>query len=289
MMIWQLGVLVTALIIKHGAFGDFLLCIGTMQAIAAKYAETILITSSKYKEIAERLNIFKEIIIDDRPKIYEMGEFSILKNEIKKYAPFEMIYDLQWSRRTRMYFHFLFNRKMGPWVAPFKKADIPFVPKSNFRDTEISKATGLKITSPDLSMFGNISADIPPDPFFLLIASSSASSKGMKKRWPLSKYKDLADSIAKIGVTPVVLGATINGITSMESPSIDCLACLGRRAVGVVGNDTGPTHFLALIGCDIITLFGCGANPENVCLPDVRFIQKKSIDDIEVDEVLAML
>ena len=65
------------LIIKHGALGDFILSFGPFKAIRDYHLNDhiILLTNSIFKEFAEESNYFDEIIIDDRPSIWNTKKY----------------------------------------------------------------------------------------------------------------------------------------------------------------------------------------------------------------------
>ena len=62
------------LIIKHGALGDFILSFGPFKAIRNYHTNDhiVLLTTNAFKEFAEESNYFNEIIVDDRPPIWNI-------------------------------------------------------------------------------------------------------------------------------------------------------------------------------------------------------------------------
>ena len=60
------------LIIKHGALGDFVLSFGPFKAIRNYHLNDylVLLTTGKFEEFAQESNYFDEIIIDNRPSLW---------------------------------------------------------------------------------------------------------------------------------------------------------------------------------------------------------------------------
>ena len=89
------------LVIKLGALGDFCLSIGMMKAIRKKHpkAHLTLLTGSGMVKIAEQSGFFDEILIDNRPR-YNLKKWWYVCQKVLADMPFDLIYDLQSSRRT---------------------------------------------------------------------------------------------------------------------------------------------------------------------------------------------
>lgn len=93
------------------------------------------------------------------------------------------------------------------------------------------------------------------------------------KRWPPERFALLGNHLARAHQARVVLvGAaderplaqTIAGL--MSSPAVNLAGCLNLGELGAlsevadlyVGNDTGPTHVAAAVGCPTLAIFGPG-------------------------------
>ena len=95
------------LIIKHGALGDFILSFGPFKAIRDYHLRDhiVLLTNGIFKEFAEESNYFNEIIVDDRPSIWDAKKMFKLANLLRR-KNFYRIYDLQTSQRSSFYYNF---------------------------------------------------------------------------------------------------------------------------------------------------------------------------------------
>jgi ADP-heptose:LPS heptosyltransferase len=96
------------------------------------------------------------------------------------------------------------------------------------------------------------------------------------KRWPAERFAELAAGAglpvavvggrAEAGIAAQILAAAPGALDLTGRTSFAELAALGRRADWAVGNDTGPTHLLAVAGCPTLALFGADSDPA-LCAP----------------------
>jgi ADP-heptose:LPS heptosyltransferase len=134
-----------------------------------------------------------------------------------------------------------------------------------------------------------------PGRFALLIPGASPGRPG--KRWP--HFPALA---ASLGLPALVLGtaaeAPLAEAITAAAPAARSLvgqtgfaeiAALARRASFAVGNDTGPTHLVAAMGCPTLALFGEDSDPA-LCAPrgaSVRVLRQASLAGLSVATVSA--
>jgi ADP-heptose:LPS heptosyltransferase len=121
------------------------------------------------------------------------------------------------------------------------------------------------------------------------------------KNWPYAKFADLASRLpSEIGLpAAIVVGpaeseslAPIGGRLLAAPPIISNLplmtvAALISRASFYVGNDSGPTHLAAAVGCPTVALFG----PSDPAVwaprgPRVRVIRHEPLAELPVRSVL---
>ena len=69
------------------------------------------------------------------------------------------------------------------------------------------------------------------------------------------------------------------------------IAALARGAVAAVGNDTGPMHIVASVGCPATVIFSAASDPDLTAPRGarVRLLQCDRMVDLAVDEVRASL
>ena len=78
-------------------------------------------------------------------------------------------------------------------------------------------------------------------------------------------------------------------LTGQTSPGDLC--DLARAARFAIGNDTGPIHLTATVGCPTIVLFSHDSDPA-LCAPRgaaVTVLRRPSLTDLTLAEVLAAL
>ena len=108
-----------------------------------------------------------------------------------------------------------------------------------------------------------------PGRFALLVPGSAPHRPD--KRWPAEElFGELAAWIStKREIRPVILGVEDEGdslaavilrpaptaLNLIGRTSLFRVAALARRAVAAIGNDTGPMHLIAMVGCPSVVLF----------------------------------
>jgi ADP-heptose:LPS heptosyltransferase len=96
------------------------------------------------------------------------------------------------------------------------------------------------------------------------------SASAETKRWPAARYAELADSLARqglscavvVGPAEVRLAAKVTAAARSALPALGAdldsveLAALLARARVVVSNDSGPMHLAAAVGTPVVAFFG---------------------------------
>lgn len=102
------------LIIKHGAFGDIIQALGTIQDIASHHGGMVdVLTHKTYAPLFKKLPYVNHIILDDR-KATTYRHFKKLYQTLK-HQNYKVVYDLQNSTRTTLY-RWLFLRHI-PFIS----------------------------------------------------------------------------------------------------------------------------------------------------------------------------
>lgn len=102
------------LIIKHGAFGDIIQALGTIQDIASHHGGMVdVLTHKTYAPLFKKLPYVHHIILDDR-KATTYHHFKKLYQTLK-HQNYKVVYDLQNSTRTTSY-RWLFLRHV-PFIS----------------------------------------------------------------------------------------------------------------------------------------------------------------------------
>jgi len=295
------------LIIKLGALGNIVLSLDAFAAIRAHHpsARISLLTRAAYAGWLAGSPWFDEVLVDTQPQWWNLPEVYRLRRMLTGPA-FSRVYDLQTSGRSSHYFR-LFPRDRGPeWSGIAPGCSHPDRDPNRGRMHDIERLAGqlrqagisampraeLSWCHGDIGRFG-----LPRD--FVVLVPGSAPHRPVK-RWPAARYQSLAEALRARGFTPVVVGsASERSIARDITAALDLtgqtgfgdLADLGRAARFAVGNDTGPMHLLAAVGCPSVVLFSNGSDPA-LCAPrgrDVRVLRRPDLAALEVDAVLAEL
>jgi len=294
---------VKILAIRHGALGDVVQALGPFQAIRRHHpdAHLVALTGSAFAELLQASGWFQEVWVDDRPSILHLPTLVATIRRLRA-AGFSAVYDLQTSARTAWYFTLM----GGPrWSGVAPGCSHPHDNPNRIqmhtvdRQAEQLRIAGIdEVAPPDLDWFG---ADIGrfrlPESFALVVPGGSKHRPA--KRWPY--YPALARALNGRGMTPVVIGAAdesdLGRAILAEAPgAIDLtgrtslleLGSLARRARLAIGNDTGPVHATAALGCPSLVLFSEESDPAR-CAPrgdKVETMRRIHLKDLPVTDVL---
>jgi ADP-heptose:LPS heptosyltransferase len=262
------------LVIRLGALGDFALSFGPFAAIRAHHAtdDITLLTTAPFADLARRTPWFDRVVIDHRPGWWDVPGLLRLTRDLRGY---DLVYDLQTSARSSRYFR-LAGRP--PWSGIAAGCSLPHANPARDamhtleRQREQLEMAGITVfPPPDLSWLAGTIA-LPSRPFGLLVPG--AAPHRPRKRWPAARFADLAGVLHLRGLTPVVLGTAAEAplaatITTACPAAIDLtgrtslpdIASLASAAALAVGNDTGPMHLAAAVGCPCVVLFSDDSDP----------------------------
>ena len=305
-------------VIKLSAFGDFMMAMGYFKAIREHHKEDhiTLITTKSFKDLAETSGYFDAIIIDERPKLKDLKAVLSWRDILKEQA-FDRVYDLQANTRTALYYYVMWaipcifkGRGVPEWAGTARFCDF-YTPDERKKDIhayergkKILRVAGIEdVGLPDIHwMKGAIELfDLPQH--YAVLVPGCAPTRPLKK-WPAEHYAGLDKYLLKKGITPVLVGgpaelvigeklqeAVPEVINLIGQTSFYDLATLGRHSAFAVGNDTGPTHVLALSGCPTLTLFSIDSDPikSRPIGAHAKHIRRDDLEELSVDEVVETL
>ena len=296
------------LIIKHGALGDLIQVTSSLKSIRHKYPESkiTLLTDIKFKFFSDRIIFVDEIIYENRPSFLRIDKWLIIISKIIL-RNFNIVFDLQNSDRTSIYHFFLrlFNSKII-WSGNRRGGRFKYHPK-NFESIPIKDRIKNQLAlmnieiydKPDINwMMNKDIINLPNNKFVILLPGSSPEHK--HKRWPAEKFAELANYLKEKNIDSIVLGQSHSegeelkkikllapNIIDFSDQDLDCLATTASKAIGAIGNDTGPTFIAAAAGCPITWLLSNHTDPNITQLlgSKVNTLKKDNISDITTDEV----
>jgi ADP-heptose:LPS heptosyltransferase len=298
------------LIIKQGSFGDIIVASGAAQDICNHHRndEISVLTDPAYRKIFARLPGVAHTIADAREPRWRLDLMYSLYRRVN-FDSFDMIYDLQKTRRNAFY-HRWFVKKAA-WSGCAKGCSHPYiVPEFGTMSGQEEFALQLRVagvpvrytTEPDLSWFvedvsGVLQDAGVTDPYVVLMPG--ASERHAHRCWP--RYAELADTLINEGICVV----TVPGPAELKSGiSMPGIALTGDRgyldffqlggvlqgAAFAVGNDSGQTHLAAHLGTHGLALYGpITRYMNNMKRRNFSCLAKDNIGDITVDDVMPFL
>jgi ADP-heptose:LPS heptosyltransferase len=301
------------LVIKLGAFGDFIQALGPMAAIRRHHpnAHITLLTTPPFLTLARESGYFNDIWTDSRPSWIKLKEIGALRRRLQS-GKFTRVYDLQNNDRTALYLWLtgLTQASRPEWVgaafgashrnnSPQRIAGHAFdghqqtLALAGIQDVGIDRLEWVRADAGRFNL---------PHPYILLVPGSAPARP--EKRWPATSYGELARHLYGWGYTPVVIGTLQEadlGKTIMEGcphvinlcgqTAMTDLVALARDASCAIGNDTGPVHLIAPTGCPTIVLFSGHSDPLRHAPKgdNVRTIQNDNLNSLKVEEVLGQI
>ena len=295
------------LVIRLGALGDFILSAGPFAAIRAHHpdAQITLLTTQPFAELGRQAPWFDQVWIDRRPRWWQIGKILDLRRRLQS-GGFHMVYDLQTSDRSSSYF-----RLMGcpPWSGIAKGCAFPdtnpercLIHTIERQARQLADAGIAPIPVPDFSWLRADIAGYDLNAPYALLCPGGAPHRPAK-RWPWENFAQLAQSLADRGIQPVLVGtgaeadelaAIAQAVPGAQNlcgrTSLFQLGELARHAVLAVGNDTGPMHVIAAIGCKTWVLFSAESDPAR-CAPrgSVTVLRRPDLRQLAVADVIASL
>lgn len=300
------------LIIKLGALGDIVQALGPMAALRAhhRHDRITLLTTRPYVDFIEPSGYANDIWLDTRPKLFDIGAWRALRRCLLR-GDFTRIYDLQTSDRSSFYHRLYFPNKPPQWSGIARGCSHPHAnPARNAMHTIERQREQLKMAGVPMAGFDDpatldldwISADTAefelPARYALLVPGGAAHRPA--KRWPADNYAALARDLAAGGATPVLIGgddetalcdaiaeAAPSTVNLVGRTSLLQLGELARRAERAIGNDTGPMHLIAAIGCPSAVLYSHESDPA-LCAQRgraVTIVRRPSLENLSLAEL----
>ncbi|HTS94601.1 MAG TPA: glycosyltransferase family 9 protein [Stellaceae bacterium] len=295
------------LVIKLGALGDVVQALGPMAAIRRHHADAriVLLTSAPFVGFLGRSPYVDEVWLDERPRLIDLPGILRLRRRLRA-GRFARVYDLQTSDRSSFY-----HRLMGPGARP-EWSGIARGASHRHADPERERMHTLERQRNQLRLAGIAEVPLPdlswadadlhafglPERYAVLVPGGAPHRP--EKRWPIERYRALAELLDARGVMPLTIGGAAERALGTAIPAARDLtgrtsfaevAAIGRRALSAVGNDTGPMHLLVAAGVPATVLFS-GASDPALTAPRgdrVTILRRDPLADLSVEEVAATL
>ncbi len=283
-----------------------------MQAIRRHHprAHLALLTTPPFADFAKSTGLFDEIETNGRPAWWRIFGWASLFGWLNG-RQFQRVYDLQTSRRSSLYLDLFMPNLRPEWSGIAWRCSHPHrnpgrdAMHTADRQREQLRVAGIgDAAGADFSFLtGDVARFDLPARFALLVPGGSP--KRPAKRWPADRYAALARDLKGRGIVPVVLGGPDEvaladqiarageGLNLAGQTSLGDVADLARRAAGTVGNDTGPMHVIAGVGCPALVLFSAESDPA-LCAPRAPkgtppaiVLRRDNLATLDLDDVAA--
>jgi len=265
----------SVLVVKLGALGDLLLADGALRDLRAHHRgdHLVLLTRRPFAPLMARCPHVDEVVGDDNAPRWRLNRMAALARTLRGYR-FDRAYDLQNSRRSVFYARWLLPAAHWSTGESASGRGVAATPVLERHAAQLAGA-GVPVVHARAPypawlpepLPAAVSARLRP-PYAVLLPGASA--RHPEKRWP--GYADLAGLLQADGLQVLsvpgpdemdALG-TMPGEVLLDAGlplSIPHLATVLQGARCVVGNDSGPTHLAAHLGCRGIALFDGRGNP----------------------------
>jgi len=298
------------LVIRLGALGDFVMSFGPFAAIRRHHpdAHLTLLTTAPFVELAERSGWFDEVLVDERPRWWQVDGILRLRRTLR--GGFDRVYDLQTSGRSGLYFHLLGPGPKPEWSGiargcshPDTNPDRRRIHTVERQAEQLAQAGIPRVDVPELSWLDAEVGRFRLGDRHALVVPGGAAHRP-EKRWPAENYGKLAEQLLESDITPILIGGEADreaaDIVGMHCPaavdlvgrtSLFDVAAIARRSMFAVGNDTGPMHVIAAVGCLSVVLFSSASNPTRTAprAPEgsgpVTVLRRDRLDDLPVGVV----
>jgi ADP-heptose:LPS heptosyltransferase len=308
------------LVIQLGGTGEFIAALAAARRIRDFHvgAHITLLTTDATQEIAKHCPYFDVVEADGKPK--EPQAITKLIARIRS-AKYDVVYDLEGSSRTANYFQGL--RPWPPkWSGPIAGASYAYLDPKRAELHPLDRlagqldVAGLAVEGAplmtDLSWLRTVLRDPPrlkPDFFgvrgqYVLLLPRGGEAEAARS-WPQQKYIELANRIARRGVTPVVLGGAeeraVGAAIAQAEPRAKNLVtrsdlfqniALAERASFAVGDNVELMHVAAAAGAPCLVFLSSVDAQERVAprgRAGVVALTAAVIADLTVEQVDAQL
>lgn len=263
------------LVIKLGALGDFVQAFGAFGSIRAAFpqARITLLTTAPFAGLARESPWFDDVAIDGRPTLARPVAMLRLARFLRG---FDRVFDLQTSGRSRAYFRLA--GRPPHWSGIARGCGLPHANPSRNDMHTLARLDDQLLHAGVTPLPRRVPEWLARRPSPVegrsIVLVPGAAAHRPAKRWPASRFTELARAIAARGLRPVLVGGAaevplcaaitrgcpgavdLSGRTSLPE-----LAAVLNGAEQVIGNDTGPLHLAAALDRPLVVLFSADSDP----------------------------
>ena len=293
------------LVIKHGALGDMVQGFDAFAGLRAGRSEAriTLLTSPPFAGLMAMAPWFDEVLEDRRLPVLDLPQLVRIRGILQQ--DWEMIVDLQCSRRTSRYHRFL-TPSGTRWLGTSAGASDPYPDFTGINNVErmkvaIDMAGGTRSVTAQLDWLRN---DIPMIGEGAVILVPGCSSAKPSKRWPAAHFAAVARDVMSIGLSVAIVGTAADreSANAVMGEAPGCIDLVGKTdlasltslfagAKAVIGNDTGPVFLAAKTGTPTLMVMGPDTDPAMSAPTGEKavWVRRDSIEDVTPQAVLEEL
>ena len=293
------------LVIKHGALGDMVQGFDSFAGLRAGRPEAriTLLTSPPFSDLMRMTPWFDEVVEDRRRPVFDV--LHLLRIRTLLHQEWEMIVDLQCSRRTSRYHRFL-TPSGTRWLGTSSGASDPYPDFTGVNNVERMKvaarmAGGADSVTARLDWLGSDMASISKEAVVLVPGCSPAKPS---KRWPAAHFAAVARELMSTGRDVAIVGTAADRVAAdlviAEAPGctdmvgktdLASLTTLFASAHAVIGNDTGPVFLAAKTGVPTLMVMGQDTDPDMSAPTGAKsgWVRQDRIEDVTPQAVLDTL
>ncbi|MEC8309606.1 MAG: glycosyltransferase family 9 protein [Pseudomonadota bacterium] len=293
------------LVIKHGALGDMVQGFDSFAGLRAGRPEAriTLLTSPPFSGLMRMTPWFDEVVEDRRRPVFDVPQ--LLRIRTLLHQEWEMIVDLQCSRRTSRYHRFL-TPSGTRWLGTSSGASDPYPDFTGVNNVERMKvaakmAGGADSVTAQLDWLASAKASISKQAVVLVPGCSPAKPS---KRWPAAHFAAVARELMASGRDVAIVGTAADrdaadlviaeapGCTDMVGKTdLASLTTLFASAHAVIGNDTGPVFLAAKTGVPTLMVMGQDTDPDMSAPTGAKagWVRKDRIENVAPQAVLDAL
>lgn len=295
------------LVIKLGALGDFIQAFAPFSSIRAHWpeAEITLMTTAPFHDLAKASPWFDRVEIDSRPRWNDLAGMLALRRQLRGY---DLVIDLQTSGRSTGYYR-LAGQKNWSGIASHGayRHDNPqrdFMHSVARQRDQLARLGVPELPVTEVEWLARGGPDLPA-PYAVIVPGAAPHRPA--KCWPGEHYAALGRLLLEKGLRVVMVGSaserSLAQTIGAELPDMvdltgqtDLLGLGGifSRAALAIGNDTGPMHLAAAMGCPSLVLYSGESNPR-LTAPNgqkpgqVRILAVDDLRTLDVSRVAACL
>jgi len=296
------------LVIRHSPLKLFIHSIPAFNAIRKAHPddEITILTERSLIKFCKRSGFFDKVWLDNKPEWFQFFAIKNLSDRLRR-GKFDMVYDLQNDKKSRLYFKLLGFNKPHWNSSVLSWCSHPYTPEdTTMHYQEILqkqlKVAGIKsVPQIDISYLASDEAEQLADNFVMICAGGNREN--IAHKWDGLKYAEIIDMLyEKLGLDSVLIGdradmalnafiasacvktkpLELSGITSINS-----LISIAKKATFCLGNDTSPTHIAAFCGTKTLMFCSRFSPPEKIA-PIVRnlaAIEELTLDNVDIERV----